>query len=143
MFVKIMRYAASIFLWCIQLSIFVTGFLAITSTIYYFPWFEADTFGALLVLMYIIPVQLIVIFIEYAFFHKNKLTKLFCASSVINLIAIVLIVILTFVNNDFFYKLAYLYGAIELALIAFLLLISLKLLLERRMKNNIKNLNGR
>lgn len=134
MFGKVLRNIALVLLWGIQLCIFAAVLLALTSTIHGFPWYDSCGLGAFLILMYMIPVQFVAIFVEYAFFPMNNLRKLFVIFSVINLINVVFILMLASVNAVFLNKFAYICGAIELSLIAFWVLMSLKLLIGKCMK---------
>lgn len=60
-----LRSVFSVLLWIFQFLILLCSFLAVTSTIKFFPWYEPLTMDALFAILFLIPIQVLVILIYF------------------------------------------------------------------------------
>lgn len=125
-----------IFYYVIQLITFVLCFLAFTSTMEVFPWYEPLTMGAFFALMFLTFIQFLISLIV-GFFQRNSLryNKITVISN-INLCILVLIMVITMIKEALFYPLAFL-GAIAECLLAVPFIITIFLFLTVGCSNRI------
>jgi len=106
-----------IFYYVIQVIIFVLCFLAFTSTIEVFPWYEPLTMGAFFALMFLAFIQFFISLIVGIFQRNSLIYNKSTVISNINLCILVLVMVIPRIKESLFYPLA-IVGAIVECLLA-------------------------
>ena len=98
-----LRSILSILLWVVQLLILLCSFLTVTSTIKFFPWYEPLTMGALFAILFLIPIQVLLIPIYFIRYRPLLFEDIVKAVPLLNSGLLLLIFLFVVIYEPFFY----------------------------------------
>lgn len=105
----------------IQLIIICLSFIAFTSTIETFPWYEPLTMGAFMIIILLTPFQLIISLILGYISINEHLPKAINIVSIFNIMILLSAIIVSASNEEIFYLLAYIYPILQVPMVISLL----------------------
>lgn len=131
-----LRSILSILLWVVQLLILLCSFLTVTSTIKFFPWYEPLTMGALFAILFLIPIQVLVIPIYFIRYRPLSFKSIVKAIPLLNGGLLILIFLSVVIYEPLFYPVCSVSTILEI-----LLIISWIRILIKKYKDLVKNSN--
>lgn len=116
----------SILLWIFQFLILLCSFLVVTSTIKFFPWYEPLTMGALFAILFLVPIQVLLIPIYFIRYRPLLFKDILTAVPLLNSGLLLLIFLFVMIYEPFFYLVCGISAILEVLLIVSWIKIFLK-----------------
>nr|WP_307991954.1 hypothetical protein [uncultured Niameybacter sp.] len=115
-----------VLLWIFQFLILLCSFLAVTSTIKFFPWYEPLTMGALFAILFLIPIQVLLIPIYFIRYRPLLFEDIVKAVPLLNSGLLLLIFLFVVIYEPSFYLVCGISAILEVLLIVSWIKIFLK-----------------
>lgn len=124
-------YFTFAFLCISQLVVFCSSFIAFTTPIKIFPWYDTDALGAFFGLIFLIPIQC-VLSLYWAMYEEIFIPKLIKIISFISLGTLISFISLTGMQAKLFQQFSVPFATLECLLMTFLLFSSIRWFIEKQ-----------